>query len=166
MAEQRSYKAWVPGSNPGRRIGRGRIAQLAERLFDVEKVSRSSRDAPTEKILMDKIQQFNQKFVMREITEIQPGWTVKVHQKIKEGGKERVAPFEGLVIARKHGKEAGGTFTVRRIISGIGVEKIFPLYSPTIEKIEVIKKARVRRAKLYYLREKSRKETRRKIKAV
>lgn len=115
---------------------------------------------------MDKIQQFVQKFNRREIPDFQPGWTVKVFQKIKEGEKERVAPFEGIVIAKKHGNEAGGTFTVRKIISGIGVEKIFPVHSPTIEKIEIIKKAKVRRAKLYYLRKKSRKETRRKIKAI
>ncbi|TSC91311.1 MAG: large subunit ribosomal protein L19 [Parcubacteria group bacterium Gr01-1014_2] len=115
---------------------------------------------------MDKIQQFNQKYNTREIPEIQPGWTIKIFQKIKEGGKERVAPFEGIVIAKKHGKEVGGTFTVRKIISGVGVEKIFPIHSPTIEKIEIVKKAKVRRAKLYYLREKSRKETRRKLKAI
>lgn len=115
---------------------------------------------------MDKIQQFAEKFNKREVTEIQPGWQVKVHQKIKEGEKERIAPFEGLVIAKKHGREPGGTFIVRRIISGIGVEKIFPIHSPAIEKIEILKKAKVRRAKLYYLREKSRKETRRKIKAI
>ena len=114
---------------------------------------------------MDKIQQFVQKFNTREIPDFQPGWTIKVHQKIKEGEKERVAPFEGIVIAKKHGYEAGGTFTIRKIISGIGVEKVFPVHSPTIEKIEIVKKAKVRRAKLYYLREKSRKETRRKIKA-
>ncbi len=77
-----------------------------------------------------------------------------------------MAPFEGIVIAKKHGNEAGGTFTVRKVISGVGVEKIFPVNSPTIEKIEVLKKARVRRAKLYYLREKSRKEARRKIKTM
>ena len=115
---------------------------------------------------MDKIQQFNQKHAIRETPDFRPGWTVKIHQKIKEGGKERIAPFEGIVIARKHDKEAGGTFTVRKIISGVGVEKIFPIYSPTIEKIEILKKAKVRRAKLYYLREKSRKETRRKLKVV
>ena len=114
---------------------------------------------------MNKIEQFNQKNLIKAPIETQPGWTVKVFQKIKEGGKERVAPFEGIIIAKKHGREAGGTFTVRRIVSGIGVEKIFPLHSPTIEKIEIVKKARVRRAKLYYLREKSRKETRRKLKA-
>ncbi|MEK7659445.1 MAG: 50S ribosomal protein L19 [Patescibacteria group bacterium] len=115
---------------------------------------------------MDKIQQFVQKFNTREIPDLQPGWTVKVFQKIKEGEKERIAPFEGIVIAKKHGHEAGGTFTIRKIISGIGVEKIFPVHSPTIEKIEIIKKAKVRRAKLYYLRGKSRKETRRKLKTI
>lgn len=115
---------------------------------------------------MNKIEQFNQKNMANGPTEIQPGWTIKVLQKIKEGGKERVAPFEGIIIAKKHGKEVNGTFTVRRVVSGIGVEKIFPLYSPTIEKIEIIKKAKVRRAKLYYLRGKSRKETRRKLKAI
>ncbi len=115
---------------------------------------------------MDKIQEFNKKYNTREISEVQPGWTVKVLQKIKEGGKERIAAFEGIVIARKHGDEPGGTFTLRKIISGVGVEKIFPIHSPTIEKIEIIKRAKVRRAKLYYLRGKSRKETRRKIKAI
>ncbi|OHB16939.1 MAG: 50S ribosomal protein L19 [Parcubacteria group bacterium RIFCSPLOWO2_01_FULL_40_65] len=115
---------------------------------------------------MDKITQFNQKNSTKAPTEIQPGWTVKIFQKIKEGEKERVAPFEGIVIAKKHGKEIGGTFTIRKIISGVGVEKIFPIYSPTIEKIEIIKKAKVRRAKLYYLRGKSRKETRRKLKVI
>ena len=115
---------------------------------------------------MDKIQEFVQKYNTQQIPEIRPGWLVKVHQKIKEGEKERVAPFEGIVIARKHGNEAGGTITIRKIISGVGVEKIFPIHSPTIQKIEVLKKARVRRAKLYYLREKSRKEARRKIKTI
>ncbi|TSC73813.1 MAG: large subunit ribosomal protein L19 [Parcubacteria group bacterium Gr01-1014_44] len=115
---------------------------------------------------MDKIQQFARKYNTQQTTDTQPGWTVKVFQKIKESGKERIAPFEGVVIARKHGNEPGATFTVRHIISGIGVEKIFPIYSPTIEKIEILKKAKVRRAKLYYLREKSRKETRRKLKVI
>jgi large subunit ribosomal protein L19 len=116
--------------------------------------------------LMNKIEQFNQKNLIKTPIEIQPGWTVKVFQKIKEGGKERVATFEGVIIAKKHGKETGGTFTVRRVVSGVGVEKIFPIYSPTIEKVEILKKAKVRRAKLYYLRGKSRKETRRKLKVI
>lgn len=115
---------------------------------------------------MDKIQLFNQKFVFKKIPEIRPGWTVRVYQKIKENDKIRIVPFEGIVIARKHGQEAGATFTVRKVVSGIGVERIFPLHSPNIEKIEVLEKAKVRRAKLYYLRKKSKKETLRKLKQI
>jgi len=115
--------------------------------------------------MTDIVQKFSQKYLPKQAPQIQPGWTVKVHQKIKEGNKTRISMFEGIVIAKKHGNEAGATFTVRKIVSGIGVEKTFPLYSPTIEKIEIIKKSKVRRAKLYYLREKSKKETRRKLKA-
>lgn len=95
---------------------------------------------------------------------ISAGDTVRVYQKIKEGDKSRTQIFEGLVIARKHGKQAGATITVRKISNGIGVERIFPLHLPTVEKIELIKKSKVRRAKLYYLRQKSTKETRRKLK--
>src|SRR5262245_48544527 len=79
------------------------------------------------------------------------GDTVRVHVKIKEGDKERIQVFEGIVIARKNG-DLRSTFTVRKTSFGQGVERIFPLHSPIIEKIEVIKKGRVRRAKLYYLR--------------
>ena len=99
-----------------------------------------------------KTETFLQPFLKKELPDIRPGDTVRVHQKIKEGGKERVQTFEGQVIARKHGKEVGSTITVRSVILGVGVEKIFPLHSPTIEKIEVIKREKVRRAKLYYLR--------------
>ncbi|MEK7650831.1 MAG: 50S ribosomal protein L19 [Patescibacteria group bacterium] len=95
--------------------------------------------------------------------DLRAGYTVRVWQKIQEKGKTRLQAFEGLVIARKHGKEAGGTFTVRRIVGGIGVEKILPIYSPNIDKIEVLKKARVRRSKLYYVREKAAKEVRRQM---
>jgi large subunit ribosomal protein L19 len=80
------------------------------------------------------------------------GDTIKVHQKIKEAGKERIQIFEGIVIATKHGKGISGTMTVRRIIDGVGVEKVFPIHSPSIDKIEVLSHAKVRRSKLYYLR--------------
>ncbi|WKZ24806.1 MAG: 50S ribosomal protein L19 [Patescibacteria group bacterium] len=89
--------------------------------------------------------------------ELKPGMSVRIYQKIKELNpkgeeKERVQYFDGLVIARKHGKEVGSTITVRKVTDGVGVEKIYPLNLPTITKIEVQKQARVRRAKLYYLR--------------
>ncbi len=99
----------------------------------------------------------------RRKLDIRAGDTVRVHQKIEEKGKYRIQVFEGLVLARKHGKEAGGTFTVRRVLSGVGVEKIFPLYSPMIEKIEIVKRSRVRRAKLYYIRDKVAREARRQL---
>ncbi len=93
----------------------------------------------------------------RVIPEIRPGMTIKVYQKIKELNpkgeeKERIQYFEGMVIARKHGKQAGGTITVRKISDGVGVEKIFPLNLPAITKIEIKKQVRVRRAKLYFLK--------------
>lgn len=99
----------------------------------------------------------------RRKLEIKPGDTVRVHQKIQEKGKTRIQVFEGLVLAVKHGKEPGGTFTVRKVASGVGVEKIFPIYSPIIDKIEIVKRSKVRRAKLYYIREKVAREIRRKM---
>ena len=94
---------------------------------------------------------------------IKPGDTVRVHQKIVEKGKTRIQMFEGLVIAVKHCTEAGATFTVRATMSGIGVEKIFPLYAPFIEKIEIVRRSKVRRAKLYFIREKVAREVRRQL---
>jgi len=99
----------------------------------------------------------------RKALDLRAGDTVRVWQKIPEGGKFRLQAFEGLVLARKHGREAGGTFTVRRVTGGVGVEKIFPLYTPMIDKIEILKRARVRRAKLYYIREKVAREARRQL---
>ena len=99
----------------------------------------------------------------RKTLDLRVGDTVRVHQKIEEKGKTRIQVFEGLVLARKHGTEAGGTFTVRRVASGVGVEKIFPLYSPMIDKVEVVKRSRVRRAKLYYIRDKVSREARRQL---
>lgn len=94
---------------------------------------------------------------------LKPGDTVKVHQKIQDKGKTRIQVFDGLVLATKHGKEPGATFTVRKISNGIGVEKIFPLYSPLIDKIEIVKRAKVRRAKLYYIRDKVARQIRRQM---
>ena len=99
-----------------------------------------------------KTETFLKSFLKEDLPDIRPGDTVCVYQKIKEGDKGKVQTFEGQVLARKHGKEIGATITVRREISGIGTEKIFPLHSPIIEKIEILKKGKVRRAKLYYLR--------------
>ncbi len=92
------------------------------------------------------------------------GDTVKVHQKIQEKGKTRIQIFEGMVLARKHGTSPSATFTVRKNANGYGVERIFPLYSPIIEKIEVVRRAKVRRAKLYYIRDKAAKEISKRMK--
>ncbi len=99
----------------------------------------------------------------RQKLEIRAGDTVKVWQKIQEKGKTRLQLFEGLVLAVKHGKEAGGTFTVRRVASGVGVEKIFPIYTPLIDKIEVVKRSKVRQSKLYHIRKKAAKEIKRQM---
>lgn len=99
----------------------------------------------------------------RKALGLKAGDTVKVHQRIIDKGKTRIQIFEGLVLARKHGDEAGATFTVRKMSSGIGVEKIYPLYSPLIEQIEIVKRAKVRRAKLYYIRDKVAREIKRQM---
>ncbi len=100
----------------------------------------------------------------RKKLDLKAGDTIRVWSKVQEKDKTRLQAFEGLVLARKHGTEPGATFTVRRVASGVGVERIFPLYSPNIDKIELIKRARTRRAKLYYIREKAAKEISRKMK--
>ena len=115
---------------------------------------------------MDIIAEFTKSQLRADIPAIHPGDTVRVLQKIHEGEKERVQSFEGLVIARKHGKGISATITVRKVSGGIGVERIFPIHSPTLQKIEVLKRSQVRRAKLYYIREKAAKEVRRKMKAL
>jgi len=102
---------------------------------------------------------------MKERAELKlrAGDIVRVHQKIQDKGKTRIQVFEGVVLARKHGDEAGATFTVRKVASGVGVEKIFPLHSPLIDKLEIVKRAKVRRAKLYYIREKVAREVKRQM---
>ena len=99
----------------------------------------------------------------RKDLDIRTGDTVRISVKIEEKGKTRIQMFEGLVIARKHGAESGGTVTVRKISHGVGVERIFPLYSPSIEKIEVIRRTSVRRSKLYFIREKVTRDIRKKM---
>lgn len=102
----------------------------------------------------------------RKNLDFKAGDTVCVWNKILEKGKIRLQAFEGLVISRKHGDESGATFTVRRIASGVGVERIFPLYSPSIDRIEVIRKSKTRRNKLYYIRTKAVKEVKKRLKSV
>jgi large subunit ribosomal protein L19 len=94
---------------------------------------------------------------------IKAGDTVRVHQKIQDKGKTRIQIFEGLVLARKHGDEPGATFTVRKVASGVGVERIYPLYSPMIDKLEIVKRSKVRRSKLYFIREKVAREIKRQM---
>lgn len=106
-----------------------------------------------------RISLIEQGYMKQDIPAFRPGDTVKVHVRVKEGARERIQIFEGVVIARKHGG-LGETLTVRKISGGIGVERIFPIHCPTVDKIEVVRLGRVRRAKLYYLRERSGKSAR------
>lgn len=101
---------------------------------------------------MDAIKAISESSLKKEAPEINVGDTVKVHVKIKEGEKERIQVFEGTVIAKKHGG-VSETFTVRRVAHGCGIERVFPLHSPNVAKVEIVRSGRVRRAKLYYLRD-------------
>ncbi len=140
---------------------------MAERPLDVREVTGSN---PVSSTMTTKIETFLEPILKKDLPDLRPGDTVRVFQKVtasakaagsskkgkaekkeEERGKAKV--FEGLVMARKHGQEMGATITVRKVISGVGVEMIFPLHSPTIEKIEVVKRGKARRAKLYYLRQ-------------
>ena len=103
----------------------------------------------------------------RKALDFRAGDMIRVWQKVKEGGKTRLQAFEGLVLARKHGKESGATFTVRKIAAGVGVERIFPLFSPEIDKVEVKARAKkARRAKIYYVRDRAQRDIRRKMKQI
>lgn len=102
----------------------------------------------------------------RRALNFKAGDTVRVKSKIIEKGKTRLQAFEGLVLARKHGTSPSATFTVRKVSSGVGVERIFPLYSPNIDSIEVLKEGKTRRAKLYFIRDKAVKEVARRLRAV
>jgi large subunit ribosomal protein L19 len=100
---------------------------------------------------MEKMKQLEKEMMRLDLPDFAPGDTVKVHVKIKEGEKERIQVFQGVVISKRR-RETNATFTVRKISYGVGVERIFPLHSPIIDKIEIVTRGRVRRAKIYYLR--------------
>lgn len=102
----------------------------------------------------------------RRNLDFKAGDTVCVWSKILEKGKTRLQAFEGLVLSRKHGTESGATFTIRKVASGVGVERIFPLYSPNIDKVEIIRKSKTRRSKLYYIRTKAVKEVKKRLRSV
>ena len=101
---------------------------------------------------MDLVKILNEQQMKAEVPQVAVGDTVKVHVKIKEGNRERIQVFEGTVIAKKHGS-VEESITVRRLSYGVGVEKVFPIHSPSIDKIEVVRHGKVRRAKIYYLRD-------------
>ncbi len=100
---------------------------------------------------MDKIRQLEREMMRLDLPAFAPGDTVKVHVKIKEGEKERIQVFQGVVISKRR-RMTNATFTVRKVSYGVGVERIFPLHSPIIDKVELVTRGRVRRAKIYYLR--------------
>ena len=101
---------------------------------------------------MDALKLISESSMRKEIPEINIGDTVKVHVKIVEGDKSRIQVFEGTVIAKKHGG-ISETFTVRRVAHGCGIERVFPVHSPSVDKVEIVRRGKVRRAKLYYLRD-------------
>lgn len=109
---------------------------------------------------MNLLQEVQKLAIKKNIPEIRPGYTVRISQKIKEGEKERIQAFEGLVIRINSGYGADKSITVRKIVDGIGVERVFPLYSTLITKIEVKKTSKVRRAKLFFMRDRSGKSAR------
>jgi len=116
-----------------------------------QKISKTTQKSIIAKVASEKQVQGNK----GKYSNVKPGCLVRVYQRIREGKKERLQAFEGLVIARKHGSELGATITVRREAGGFGVERVYPLHSPLIEKIEIVRRSKVRRAKLYYLRQRA-----------
>jgi large subunit ribosomal protein L19 len=111
----------------------------------------TARDRKTEEVAMDMLQEATKEQLRSDLPAFDPGDTLRVNVRVREGDKERLQAFEGVCIARKNGG-ISETFTVRKVSSGIGVERVFPLHSPSVESITVVRRGRVRRAKLYYLR--------------
>lgn len=103
--------------------------------------------------MTNKLEKFNKAIAKPNLPDIRPGDTVKIYQKLQKGEKHKVQTFEGLVMAKKHGNGISGTITVRKVSLGVGVEMVFPLHSPAIDKIEILKRSKVKKSKLYYLRE-------------
>ncbi len=123
-----------------------------------EEQKTTTEENSSEEKKVEEKKDFKEEISIPKASELKPGMTIRVFQKIKELNlkqevKERIQYFEGIIIAKKHNSEIGGTITVRRSVNGIGVEKIFPLNLPTITKIEIKKQAKVRRAKLYFLKD-------------
>lgn len=118
------------------------------------------------KYMNQKVIEFNLSQRGKKMPELRSGDVVKVHRKIQEAGKERIQVFEGMVIAIKGGQSSSPMITVRKVSNGVGVELVLPVYSPMIEKIELVKRAKVKRSKLYYIREKTAKSLRFKFKAL
>ena len=117
-----------------------------------------------EEIIMNVLDSITKEYLKTDVPAFNVGDTVKVHVKIKEGNRERIQMFEGFVLKRQNGG-IGDTFTVRRIASGVGVEKTFPIHSPLVEKIEVVRRGKVRRARLHYMRQRTGKSAKIKTKA-
>jgi len=113
--------------------------------------------------MSSKLIEFNKKQIKTDMPDIKAGMQIRVHEKIKEGDRDRIQVFEGVVLARKHGKGINATITVRSVVAGVGVEKVWPIHSPKIAKIEILRTPTVRRSKLYFLRELSPKKTRKKL---
>ena len=100
----------------------------------------------------NKIKKFTKEFLKKELPDIRPGYTIRVHQIFKEGEKERTQIFEGVVLAKKHGTGINSSIIVRKEVAGVGIERTFPLHLPSIKQIEVLRRAKTKRSKLYYLR--------------
>ena len=144
--EEKTDKKPVEEDKEG--VRKEEIKEIKEK--EVEEKIKETKDKKEEKEKEEKTS--SEKKEEKKLPEIHPGDTIKVYERVKEKDKIKIHPFEGVVIAKKHGEEIGATITVRAIRSGVGMEKIFPIHSPIIEKIEIIKRGKVRRAKLYYLR--------------
>lgn len=159
----------ITGKNSEKEAGTAWIGSKANFLNILNPLFPNFNSLPTfavqfsnHRVMADLIKVVEQEFakVREKLPDFKPGDTINVHVKIKEGNKERVQQFQGTVIQRKNPGTNGETFTVRKVSNGVGVERIFPIISPAIDKIDILKVGRVRRAKLYYLKGKQGKAAR------